>query len=152
MYLSVCLAMLCATPLCLHMAFELCRSSKVCWEGKTDRGEQMYACTGSLIETWGALCGGDKGVICEKAAGSLKDDIRDDEMNRQERWSRNGGKLQCSRGKTCLKLGVSFLTVSPPKSVVLVNFGPCAALVQRRALGDNSAQLCPNHLLLSLPQ
>lgn len=48
-------------------------------------GEQMYVCTGSLIKTRGALCSGDYGVICEKAAGSLKDDSSDDEMNKQER-------------------------------------------------------------------
>lgn len=49
---------------------------------------------------------------------------------KQECEEMKGGKLQCSRGKICLKLGATFLTASPSKSVVLVNFGPCAALVQ----------------------
>lgn len=49
-------------------------------------GEHACVCVGGGgIETWGTLCGGDKGVIYEKAAGFLKDESRDDEMKGQER-------------------------------------------------------------------
>ncbi len=68
-------------------------------------------------------------------------------------WGRRrGGDLQCSRVKISFKLPVSLLAVSPFRPVVQVNFSPCAALVQQRALGDNPAQLGPSLPLLSSPQ
>lgn len=84
--------------------------------GETEVGEKMYVCTGSLIKTWGALCGGDKGVICEKAAGSLKDDSSDDEMNRQERWSWD---VRRWREESCSAQGVNYAWSWVPRSLRL---------------------------------
>lgn len=115
--------------------------------------EQMEVCLGSVIGTWGTLC---RGGCLGKAAGFLKDESRDDDRREQERYSSNVGRRReesCSAQGLALALNcLSHSSVSPFRPVVQVNFGPCAALVQQRALGDNPAQFGPSLPLLSSPQ
>lgn len=66
-------------------------------------------------------------------------------------WGEEGMKAAMLKGLNVL-LAVCLSPVSPLRPLVQVNFGPCAALVQQRALGVNPAQLGPSLALLSLPQ
>lgn len=66
-------------------------------------------------------------------------------------WEEEGRKDAMLKGLNVL-LAVCLSPVSPLRPLVHTNFGPCAAVVQQRALGVNPAQLGPSLALLSLPQ